>query len=159
MVSLRKLRGLLTEEDKQKFLENLLNEHKKSKEQRLMEEIFKDIVIECPYCHEEHLFGPVDEENSFRRELVFKLKNKTIVKDMRIDQCPKTKRYIFTYADIVVEGDILTGEHYRYDIHTITDEQIRQALDYKAVKLDDTLKKLLGIKERAFPFSSLFEKK
>jgi hypothetical protein len=147
-----KLKGILTEEDKQKFLAKLMEDHVKSKRRKAYETLFENPLIDmCPYCKEDHEFPKVGE-GSIRKTLTFRHKNQQIDREFLIAPCPKTGRYVFFYADLIEEGDLLTGEHYRLDVHSLTDEEVRQALDWKMVKLDDELRKVLGIKEKKFKF-------
>ncbi|MGB9815501.1 MAG: hypothetical protein ACPLVI_06090 [Thermoplasmata archaeon] len=147
-----KLKGILTEEDKQKFLAKLMEDHVKSKRRKTYEMLFESRVMHmCPYCKEYHIF-PMVGEGGIRKTLTFRHKNQQIDREFLITPCPKTGRYVFFYADLIEEGDLLTGEHYKLDIHSLTDEEVRQALDWKMVKLDDELRKVLGIKEKIFKF-------
>jgi len=147
-----KLKGLLNENDKQQFLEKLLNDHVQSRKNKVYETLFKYRLYEmCPYCKTKHMF-PENGNGSMRKKIVLKHGNKSVAREFLVAPCEKTGRYVFFYADVIQEGDILTGEHYYLEVHSLTDEEIRQLIDWKETPLDDDLKKALNIK--TFTFNS-----
>jgi hypothetical protein len=149
-----KLRGVLNENDKQQFLEKLLNDHVQSRKNKVYETLFKYRLYEmCPYCNTKHIF-PEAGNGSFRKKIVLKAGSKSVAREFLVAPCEKTGRYVFFFADVIQEGDILTGEDYYLEIHSMTDEEIRQMIDWKETQMDDELRKALRIKTFSLPGSN-----